>query len=148
MNNFDNEHIGRLVRNIYNAVSDESHKQLKMKDYPELDSSYSIVFQYIGEGARATEIANKGRTSKQNIKYLLEMMEKKGYVKRKEDPIDGRAWIFELTQLGKEYRNEGLQIIAMLEKRWAEELGENEYIQLKKHLAKLNQIIIAYQNGS
>ncbi|SFF40546.1 MarR family winged helix-turn-helix transcriptional regulator [Thermoflexibacter ruber] len=141
MNNVDSEHIGRLVRNIYHAVLDESDKQLKAKGYPELDSSYSVVFQYIGEGARATEIASKGRTSKQNIKYLLDMMEKKGYVKRKQDLTDGRAWIFELTQLGKEYRNEGLKIIAEIEKQWAKALGKNEYIQLKKYLTVLNQII-------
>lgn len=135
------EHIGRLVRNIYNAVSDESHKVLSQKGHPELDGSYSIIFQHIGTGARATDIATKGRSSKQNVKYLLEALEKKGLVKRKQDATDGRAWIFELTSKGHDYRNAGLQIIADLEKRWSEAIGKTRYSHLIENLEILNNYI-------
>ena len=135
------EHIGRLVRNIYNAVSDESHKVLSQKGYPDLDGSYSIVFQHIGDGARATDIAAKGRTSKQNVKYLLEVLEEKGLVRRKQDSTDGRAWIFELTRKGHDYRNDGLKVIAELEKKWADAIGEKKYVQLINNLEELNTYI-------
>ena len=132
------EHIGRLVRNIYNAVMDESHRELTALGFPELDGSYSIVFQYIGEGARATEIAQKGKTSKQNVKYLLEVLEEKGLVQRKQDPTDGRAWIFELTLQGVEYRKAGLKIIATLEQKWAMVIGKANYEQMINALNLLN----------
>ncbi|MBN8663638.1 MAG: MarR family transcriptional regulator [Chitinophagales bacterium] len=140
-------HIGRLVRNIYIAVTDESHKVLRQEGYSDLDGSYSIIFQHIGTGARATDIAVKARTSKQNVKYLLEVLEKKGLVRRKQDAKDGRAWIFELTGKGHDYRNAGLRVIAALEKKWAEAIGETRYFQLIKNLEVLNTYIIE-QNGT
>ena len=140
------EHIGRLVRNIYNAVLDESHRELTQDGYPELDGSYSVVFQYIGDGARATDIAAQGHTSKQNVKYLLEVMEKKGFVQRKQDSTDGRAWIFELTKSGAEYKSRGLEIISELEKKWAAAIGERTYERLKKDLVLLNEHINEIRN--
>jgi|GEM_PF-4575860 len=137
----NNEHIGRLVRNIYIAVLDESHKVLSQEGYPDLDGSYSIVFQHISDGARATDIAAKGRTSKQNVKYLLEVLEEKGLVRRKQDATDGRAWIFELTSKGHDYRNAGLKVIAELEKKWADAIGEKKYVQLINNLEELNTYI-------
>lgn len=135
----EQEHIGRLTRNIYFAVSEVSHNELTKLGYPELDSSYSIVFQNIGTGARATEIATKGKTTKQNVKYLLENLEEKGFVQRRQDPTDGRAWIFELTPKGFEYRKKGLEIIANLEKKWANQIGIERYERLKKDLQFLNE---------
>jgi DNA-binding MarR family transcriptional regulator len=132
------EHIGRLVRNIYNAVLDESHRELSAQGFPELDGSYSVVFQYIGEGARATDIAQKGKTSKQNVKYLLAVLEEKGLVQRKADQTDGRAWIFELTPQGVEYRKAGLKIIATLEAKWAKVIGKANYEQMINALNLLN----------
>jgi DNA-binding MarR family transcriptional regulator len=73
-------------------------------------------------------------------------LEEKGFVQRRQDPTDGRAWIFELTPKGIAYRKKGLEIIANLERKWAKTLGEYEYVQLKQYLAKLNKVITEEKN--
>lgn len=137
----ENNHIGRLVRNIYLKIMEEPHQRLTELGFDELNGSYSIIFQNIGNGARPSEIAAKAQTTKQNVKYLLEVMEQKGFVRRKNDDQDGRAWLFKLTDKGALYQKKGLQIIESIEKEWAKKMGVEKYNRMKHDLMILNEII-------
>jgi len=134
-------HIGRLARYPYFGMMAEGHKRLAAEGFDLLDPSYSIVFQFIGDGARITDIAKKANSSKQNVKYLMDNMEDKGLIKGEADPVDKRAWIYMLTAKGLQYRTRGLEINREIEKEWATALGKDNMARLKDLLYKLSQVI-------
>lgn len=134
-------HIGRLARYPYFAMMAEGHQRLLDAGFEALDASYSIIFQFIGDGSRMTDLASKGQTTKQNIKYLVDQLEEKGYVKRRQDANDKRAHIYYLTDKGHKYRNAGLKINNDIEEEWAAELGKKNMVTLKKLLFHLAGII-------
>jgi DNA-binding MarR family transcriptional regulator len=137
----DMPHIGRLARLPYMEMMRMVYEKLHKKGYTDLNSFYSVVFQFIGEGARMTDMAKKTNMTKQNMKYLLEQLENMGYVERFEDTTDRRAVLFKLTKKGMSFRDTSYKIIAEVEMQWAIKMGKEKMIQLKKLLTQLNTII-------
>ena len=137
----DSTHMGRLARYPYFAMMVEGERRMKALGLDELNPSYSIVFQFIGDGNRVTDMAISANTTKQNMKYLVDVLEKKGYVKRESDLTDGRAWIYKLSMKGKNYRKKGLAIIGEIEREWEAELGVRNYKLMKKLLQQLCSVI-------
>ncbi len=64
-------------------------------------------------------------------------MEKAGYVKKKTDNTDERAWLLVLTPKGKKVKEVGQEINYLFEKKWEQKLGRNDYHQLRQLLIKL-----------
>jgi len=134
-------HIGRLARLPYMEMMNKVYERLHHLGFKDMNSYYSIVFQLIGNGARMTDMATQSNMTKQNMKYLLEQLESKGYVKRFEDATDGRAVLFKLTKKGILFRDTAYHVIAEVELEWAKEIGKENMLQLKKLLTQLNEVI-------
>ncbi|MBL7813878.1 MAG: winged helix DNA-binding protein [Saprospiraceae bacterium] len=138
----DLPHIGRLARTPYLEMMNKVYERLHELGFTDMNSYYSVVFQFIGDGARMTDMAKKASMTKQNMKYLLEHLEKMGYVERFEDKTDGRAVLFRLTEKGVSYRDKAYEVIGEVELEWANKIGIENMIQLKKLLAQLNEEIL------
>jgi DNA-binding MarR family transcriptional regulator len=138
-------HIGRLARFIYFEMMQQSQTKLDLQGYNDIKSAHNIVFQFIGDGARMTELAQKANTTKQNMKYLLEYLEKRGYVNRTADDTDGRAFIFSLTEKGKLYYQAAAISVQEIEQYWASLLGAEVMASLKILLNELQMKILKNQ---
>ena len=134
-------HIGRLARTPYIEMMNKVYERLHELGFTGMNSYYSVVFQFIGEGARMTDMAKKASMTKQNMKYLLEQLQNMGYVERFEDKTDRRAVLFRLTQKGISYRDKAYEVIGEVELQWANKIGIENMIQLKKLLVQLNDVI-------
>lgn len=134
-------HIGRLARTPYIEMMNKVYERLHELGFTDMNSYYSVVFQFIGEGARMTDMAKKASMTKQNMKYLLEQLQNMGYVERFEDKTDRRAVLFRLTQKGISYRDKAYEVIGEVELQWANKIGIENMIQLKKLLVQLNDVI-------
>jgi DNA-binding MarR family transcriptional regulator len=134
-------HIGKLARSPYLAMMAEGHRRLAKAGFESLDASYSFVFQFIGQGSRITDIAKKANTQKQNIKYLIDQLEKIGYVIGEDDKSDKRARIYKLTDRGTAYRNKGLKINLEIEQEWALAIGKDKMLKIKELLFDLDKVI-------
>jgi len=143
-NNFDNnEHIGRLARRPYLGMMKEVYAHHEKNGGSDVKSAHSIVFQFIGKGARITDMAAMGNTSKQNMKYLVEYLENRGYVERIADKSDGRAWLFHLTKKGELFRDNTYKIINQVEEKWVKKIGRKKMKTLKALLSELGNIILS-----
>jgi len=137
-----NEHIGRLARRPYLGMMKEVYAWHEKNRHEDVKPAHSIVFQFIGSGARITDMAQKANTSKQNMKYLVGYLEDKGYVERWPDAADGRAWLFKLTAKGEIFRTSTYHIIKRVEQKWTGKLGKHKMETLRALLAELSDIII------
>lgn len=142
----DLPHIGRLSRFVYFEMMYQSQTILDALGFEDVKAAHSVVFQFIGEGCRMTELAQKANTTKQNMKYLLEYLEERAYVSHHPDLNDGRAQIFSLTSKGYEYYQAAAGAVQAVEKEWVKLLGKTNMQKLKNLLYEL-QVKIKNQNN-
>jgi DNA-binding MarR family transcriptional regulator len=63
------------------------------------------------EGSRITELAAIAKITKQSMSALAAQLEETGYIKKKTDTTDKRAWLVILTPKGKKVKEVGMKSI-------------------------------------
>jgi DNA-binding MarR family transcriptional regulator len=131
-------HLGRLLRRPAMILHEEVHKRLEEHGYGDVKMAHGAVLSYIGDGAQITQMAQLALTSKQNMSYLVDYLEKKGYVVAQEHGSDGRAKMFRLTKKGNACRKQAVNIINDITTEWQEKIGKKKMQQLQTLLLELN----------
>jgi DNA-binding MarR family transcriptional regulator len=135
-----NEYVntGAYLRILWDELRYNLESQLKELGYDDITPSHGWIFTYTKEtGSRITELAGIARITKQSMSTLVAQLEESGYVKRKPDPTDHRAWLLVLTAKGKKIKEIGQSINYSFEKKWEEKLGKQDYQQLRALLIRL-----------
>jgi len=134
--------IGILLRDPFLKWVEMIHEELDKRGYEEIRPAHGNVFQFIGKaGARITTMAERAQMTKQSMSYLVDYLEQRGYVERKEDEADRRAVIFCLTKKGWDCVAEVEDIMKGLEKKWRQQLGKKQYDELFNNLLALREIL-------
>ena len=106
--------------------------------FDDIRPAHTAVFQHIrAEGSRLSELAERAQLTKQSMGYLVDYLERRGYLERRPDPTDRRAALICLTERGWDEVRAALAIIAQLEEEWARRLGERRMAQLRALLTEL-----------
>jgi DNA-binding MarR family transcriptional regulator len=134
--------LAALLRIPFQALVDELHRRLAEAGYGDIRPAHTIIFALLGsEGMRLSELTARAQTTKQVMNYLINSVEKNGYVERLPDPADGRAKIVRLTARGLEASQAGRKILFSLENEWAQDFGEKEMRELRLLLLRLVTIV-------
>jgi len=134
-------HIGRLLRRPATIMLEEVHNRLHEIGYPDIKPAHGAVFSYIGEGAQVTQMSQMALTSKQNMSYLVDYLQERGYVESYEHRNDGRAKMFRLTPRGKKCKQKTIEIIEAISMEWEVKLGKKKMHDLMKMLEELNKVL-------
>lgn len=130
--------IGILLREPFLAFSEHLLERLNRAGYEDLRPAHLVVFQHIDPaGSRVTDLAAKAQMTKPSMAYLVEELERRGYVERHGDPNDGRAKLIRLTERGWSQIRDALDIIAAMENRLASQLGDRRWRSLRTLLHDL-----------
>jgi DNA-binding MarR family transcriptional regulator len=130
--------LGAMLRIPFQAAVSRIYEGLAEAGYSDLRPAHFTVFQHLPpQGIRLTELAEKAQITKQSMGYLVEYLEKCGYVRREIDPSDGRANLILWTEKGKAVEREARRILKLLEEEWATYLGEARFQQLVETLKDL-----------
>lgn len=133
--------IGILLRDPYQEVVRRVSAELAAAGFDDLRPAHTAVFQHIeAGGSRLTELAARAQITKQSMGYLVDYLERCGYVERRPDPSDRRATLISLTERGWEQVRAALSIIAAIEAEWAGELGDQRMEQLREGLTQLRRL--------
>jgi DNA-binding MarR family transcriptional regulator len=99
------------------------------------------VFQRIAPGgSRTTDLAEQAGVTKQTAGFLVEQLERQGYVERVPDPADGRARLVRVAPRGAESVEYTTQVVAEIEAEWRAHLGDERMDRLRADLAALREI--------
>jgi DNA-binding MarR family transcriptional regulator len=129
---------GAYLRILWDELRCNMEHQLKEKGFTDISPSHGWIFHNTKEeGTRITELAAIAKITKQSMSALVAQLEKTGYVKKKIDPTDKRAWLLILTPKGKKVKETGQEINYSFEKKWEQKLGRKEYHQFRELLIKL-----------
>ena len=103
------------------------------------------VFQRIAPGgSRLTDLAEQASITKQSAGFLVDQLERAGYVERVADPSDGRARLVRITERGLHTIPLAASVVSEVEAEWTEHLGKRRMGQLREILAKLREITDPY----
>jgi DNA-binding MarR family transcriptional regulator len=115
-----------LLSQVKSTAVERMFERMAGAGFDDVREGHGCVFGFIDleHGSRLTDLADRSRLTKQAVGEAVAELERKGYLERVPDPVDGRAKIIKLTERGREAALTGRRLFAEIEREWAEQLGE------------------------
>jgi DNA-binding MarR family transcriptional regulator len=134
--------LGTLLRDPWLELDARLSASVAQRGFSDLRPALSVVFQHLrDEGSRITEIAERAQLTKQTVVYLVNDLERLGYLERVADPTDGRAKIVRATARGTAAVDEARRIATEIEHEWTALLGEAPMADLRRRLEQLHDAL-------
>lgn len=131
--------VGTLLRRPRDAVERHMQEGLQRAGHP-FHRAQMAVFRHLDhDGTRLTVLADRCGVTKQTMVHLVDDLQRRGYVERVPDAVDGRAKTVRMTDLGWEAHELGHRLVAELDRTWRTQLGRARYNQLKELLTELDE---------
>ena len=133
--------LGRFLITLFRLFEDELIAGLRQLKYKNVTTTDFNVLRFIDpQGIQSVEIAKLAGVSKQAMSRQILQLEKRGFILRRQDPLDSRAQLVCFSKRGAKLIEDSISIIESIEKRYSKILGEKELDHLKKQIKKLMKI--------
>ncbi len=138
--------LGLLLFLPYRAMENRVFAALADAGYADVTLAQARIVQRIGpDGTRLTELAEQAQVTKQTAGFLVDQLERAGYVERVPDPTDGRARLVRLSPRGQRASAVANAVAAEVEHEWSRHLGPRATAQLRRALTRLREITDPYR---
>lgn len=138
--------IGLLLFFPYRALESRVYAALAREGFDDITTAQMKVVQRVAEGgSRLTDLAEQAQVTKQTAGFLVDQLERAGWVERVPDPTDGRARLVRLTARARSAIPVADRAIAEVTREWEEHLGPRAMQQLRRSLVALREITDPYQ---
>ena len=135
-------HLGALLRDPALALNELVSDQLRERGFDDLRPAHGTIGQHVADrGSRVTELAQLAQLSKPTVVYLVNDLERLGYVERIPDPSDGRAKLVRLTARGVRAQDEARRVVAEIEQDWSRLFGAHDFAVLRGLLQRLHETL-------
>jgi DNA-binding MarR family transcriptional regulator len=132
---------GVLLFISYRAMENRVFAALAAAGFDDATPAQARVMQRIGpDGTRLTELAEAAQVTKQTASFLVDQLERAGYVRRTPDPSDARARLVRIAARGLAAKAIADAAVAEVEAEWRAHLGDREWNRLRRALAALREI--------
>ena len=91
-------------------------------------------------GTRLTELAERAQVTKQSAGFLVDQLERAGFVERVADPVDARARLVRVAARGDAVIALAREVEQEVLAEWTQHLGEEDMTQLVRALLRLREI--------
>ncbi|MEU8656074.1 MarR family winged helix-turn-helix transcriptional regulator [Actinoplanes philippinensis] len=113
-----------------------------------ITAAQARIFQRIGpDGTRLGELAEQAQVTKQTAGFLVDQLERAGYVERVPDPTDARARLVRVAERGRAAGEIAAGVVAEVEAEWAAHLGARRTAALRDALERLREITDPWAEG-
>lgn len=131
-----NEQIGILVRNAHLNISSYVKKQLEPFD---LGPEQNLIMMMLWEkdGLSPHEFSVGLNKDKANIARMIASLEKKGYIKRVDEPLDKRTFKVHLTEEGSQLEHLVVPILRKTHQTILNGISEEQLIELQQLISKM-----------
>jgi DNA-binding MarR family transcriptional regulator len=141
----DGLNIGLLLFIPYRWLENRVIAALAEAGYSDLTTAQIKLVQRIGpRGSRLTDLAEQSQVTKQTAGYLVDQLERAGWVERVADPTDGRARLVRLTEPAEQVVPIAAAAVAEVSAEWEAHLGSRRMEQLRRALTSLREITDPY----
>jgi DNA-binding MarR family transcriptional regulator len=141
----DELNTGLLLYIPYRAMEAQVFQAMAAAGYDDFTPAQARVFQRIAPGgSRLTDLAEQASITKQSAGFLVDQLERAGYVERVPDPSDARARLVRIAERGRQAIPLAAEVVSEVEAEWAKHLGRRRMGQLREILARLREITDPY----
>lgn len=129
--------IGIYIDRTYKVVRQDLINRFKQEKVDLTPEQWVLLSMLEKEVKNQTDLAHGSFRDKHTVSRILDLLTKKGYVRRETDPDDGRRFLIHITDQGRQVMEDARpHVYASREKGW-EDLSETEYETLRKLLDKV-----------
>lgn len=133
--------LGLLLFIPYRAMEARVFAALAAAGFDDFTPAQARVFQRIAPGgSRLTDLAEQAQITKQSAGFLVDQLERAGYVERVPDPTDARARLVRVAARGAQAIPQAARIVAEVEAEWADHLGVERLARLREILGDLREV--------
>ncbi|MBV8585141.1 MAG: MarR family transcriptional regulator [Verrucomicrobia bacterium] len=130
----------QLLLRASRTVSRQVVEGLHAHGYTGLRSTHTALLSNMPlAGGTVTETAERAGMTKQAMGRLAAELENAGYIRVTADPADRRAKRLELTKIGKRLMLDSLDVMAQLERRYADLIGPDRLQAVLDGLRAFNE---------
>ena len=142
----DELNLGLLCYIASRAMETRVFEALAAAGFDDITTAQGRLFARIGpKGTRVTDLAEQARITKQTAGFLIDQLERAGYVRRVPDPADARARLVQIAPRGEAAVAVARVAEAEVEAEWTGHLGKQGASQLRRALTRLREITDPYR---
>jgi DNA-binding MarR family transcriptional regulator len=131
--------IGRGLRDAWSHFTTELAEGIGRTEAATTPAMNQVMILIDLEGTRVGELARRAGVTKQSMAEAVAGLERRGYVRRRPDPTDGRAQLVELTDAGWVALRRGRAVAESVHDRWTALIGERDMRRLVALLTRLTE---------
>jgi DNA-binding MarR family transcriptional regulator len=141
----DHPNVGVLMFVAYRAMEKRVLDALSEAGH-DVTLAQARLFQRIAPGgSRLTDLAEQAQITKQSAGFLVEALEKAGYVRRVPDPADARARLVQIAPRGREVVDASRRVVDETIAEWTRHLGPRRMRAMTDALVSLREITDPYR---
>jgi DNA-binding MarR family transcriptional regulator len=141
--------VGLLMQIAFRAMEQRVLTALAESGFSDISVAQArIVAQIDAAGTRLTELAERAQITKQTASFLVDQVERAGYVKRVPDPSDRRARLVRLTDRGRRVTDFANSVADRVQREWSAHLGPEAMRSLRQALNRLREITDPYAENA
>jgi DNA-binding MarR family transcriptional regulator len=130
----------------YRAMENRVLHDLAAAGFGDVTAAQGRVFARIDpDGTRITDLAERAQVTKQTAGFLVDQLERTGYVRRVPDPRDARARLVQIAERGRAAVEIARKTEAGVEAEWTRHLGRASATQFRRALTRLREITDPYR---
>lgn len=138
--------IGLLCFIVQRAMEDRVLADLAVAGFDDLTLAQARVMARVGpKGTRVTDLAEQARVTKQTVTFLVDQLERSGYVRRVPDPRDARARLVTFAERGLAALQVARRTEVAVQEEWTRHLGRQATARLHELLTRLREITDPYR---
>lgn len=130
------EHIGILIRNAHLNISSYVKKQLEPFNLAP-EQNLIMMMLWRKDGVSPNEFSFELNKDKANIARMIVSLEKKGYIKREDDPSDKRTFKVHLTKKGKNLESLVIPVLRKTNQTVMNGISEEQLVELHDLISKM-----------
>lgn len=133
--------IGLLCFIVHRAMEDRVLDDLAAAGYDDITVAQARVLARVGAtGTRVTDLAELARVAKQTVTFMINQLERAGYVRRVPDPTDARARLVVFAERGLAAVQVARRTEIAVSEEWTRHLGRRTTARLHETLSRLREI--------
>jgi DNA-binding MarR family transcriptional regulator len=137
-------HVGVLFHVAHRAVEQRVMARLREAGHDATLAQARLFARIDPEGTRLTVLAESAQVTKQTAGFLVDQLERAGYVERVADPTDARARLVRISDKGLEAQHLAREVEAEITEEWTRHLGRQRMIELRRTMERLREITDPY----
>lgn len=138
--------LGLLCFIAYRAMEERVLHDITAAGFDDITAAQARIFARVGpHGTRVGELAEAAHVTKQTAGFLVDQLERAGYVRRVPDPTDARARLVVIVERGHAAVEVARRTEAAVQVEWTAHLGRRATVQLHQALTRLREITDPYR---